>query len=55
MRGTLSRHPSSVECGIVNLNTFNQSGSHWVCYHRNKNDIIYLDSYAHVTPLEIQR
>ena len=29
--------------------------SHWVCYYRNKTDIIYFDSYGQITPVEIQR
>ena len=37
MRETLPTYPFNVESGIVNLNTSNQAGSHWVCYYRNKN------------------
>ena len=55
MRDTLPRKPRSVECGIVNLNTSSQPGSHWVCYYRNKIGRIYLDSYGQITPVEIQR
>ena len=48
MRDTLPKQtPHSVECGIVNLNTSNQSGSHWVCYYRNKSD--------RITPVGVQR
>ena len=36
MGDTLPRQPHSVDCGIVNLNTSNQPGSHWICYYRNK-------------------
>ena len=32
MRDTLPQYPFNIECGIVNLNTPDQSGSHWVCY-----------------------
>ena len=53
MRDTL--HPYSVECDIVNLNTSNQAGRHWVCYYRNKNNRIYFDSYGQLTPSEIER
>ena len=55
MRDTLPQHPYSVERGIVNLNISNQAGSHWVYYYRNRNDIIYFDSYGQITPSEIQR
>ena len=56
MRDTLSRQtPHSVECGIVNLNTSSQSGSHWICYYRNKSNRIYFYSFGQITPVEIQR
>ena len=55
MRDTLPRQPLSVECGIINLNTSSQRGSHWVCYYRNKSNRIYFDSYGQITPVEIQR
>ena len=55
MRDTLLRQPHSVECGIVNLNTSSQSGSHWACYYRNKSGRIYFDSYGKITPVKIQR
>ena len=49
MRDTLPRQPISVECGIVNLNTSSQPGSHWVCYYRNKSDRIYFNSSGNST------
>ena len=53
---TLSKQtPHSVDCGIVNLNRSSQSGSHWVCYYRNKSDRIYFDSFGQITPVEVQR
>ena len=55
MRDTLPEYPFNVECGIVNFNTSNQPGSHWVCYYRNKNERIYFDSYGQITPVEIYR
>ena len=56
MRDTLSKQtPHSVECGIVNLNTSCQSGSHWVCYYRNKSNRIYFESFGQIIQVEIQR
>ena len=49
MRDTLSHYPFNIECGNVNLNTSDQSGSHWVCSYWN------FDSYGQKTPVEIQR
>ena len=36
MRDQLPRSAKSVECGIMNFNTHNQPGSHWVCYVKNR-------------------
>ena len=55
MRGTLPQYPFNIECGIVNLNTSDQSGSHWVSYCRNGSDRLYFDSYGQITPVDIQR
>ena len=53
LRDTLPRY--ILECGIVNLNTSNQAGNHWVCYYGDKNQRIYFDLYGQITPVEIQR
>ena len=56
MRDTLPKQtPHSVECGIVNLNTSSQPGSHWVCYYRNKSDRIHFDSFGQIAPVQVQR
>ena len=52
MRDTLPLHPFSVECGIVNFNTY---ATVLICYYSNKTDGIYFDSYGQITPAEIQR
>ena len=55
MRDAIPQYPFNIECGIVNLNTSDQSGSHWLCYYRNGSDRFYFDSYGQITPVEIQR
>ena len=56
MRDTLPTvNPRRKECGIVNLNTSSQPGSHWVCYYKDSNNRIYFDSFGQITPIEIQR
>ena len=55
MRDTLPQDPFNIQCVILNLNTPDQSGSHWVCYYRNGSDRFYFDSYGQITPVEIQR
>ena len=47
--------PHQKECGIVNLNTADQAGSHWVCYFKDEDKRVYFDSFGQVTPIEIQR
>ena len=54
MRDTLPEEPKKEECGIVNLNTSDQRGSHWVCYYKRGLNRIYFDSYGQITPIEIQ-
>lgn len=45
--------PRNQECGILNLNTSNQPGSHWVCWYKDGNKKYYFDSYGLVPPTEI--
>ena len=45
MRDTLPPRPHTVECGIVNLNTSREKGSHWVCYYKKGLDRVYFDSF----------
>lgn len=54
MRDTLPKIPHGIECGIVNLNTSLENGSHWTCYFKNGKTRIYFDSFGQITPLEIQ-
>ena len=54
MRDELPERPNPVECGIVNLSTHEQMGTHWVCYARIHNTRVYFDSVGQKTPLEIQ-
>ena len=35
---------------IINLENSNQSGSHWTCFIKSKNDIFYYDSFGVVMP-----
>ena len=55
MRDTLPEYPRNAECDIVNFNTPDQLGSHWVCYYKDKRQRIYFDSFGQITPLEVQR
>ncbi len=54
MRDTLPKKTLKNECGILNLNTSREKGSHWVCYYKNGRKRIYFDSFGQITPIEIQ-
>jgi hypothetical protein len=56
MRDELPKKIKSVECGIMNFNTHEQIGSHWVCYVKTHHSTrIYFDSFGQITPLELQK
>jgi hypothetical protein len=53
-RDSLPACPQRNECGIVNLNTSSEPGSHWVCYFKTGTDRMYFDSFGQITPYEVQ-
>ena len=55
MRDTLGKKPRKQECGILNLNTSNEPGSHWVCWYKNGSQRIYFDSFGCICPEELQK
>ena len=55
MRDELPKEVESTECGVMNFNTHDQSGSHWVCYMKKGKTRIYFDSFGQITPLELQK
>ena len=55
MRDELPKIAKPLECGVMNFNTHDQIGSHWVCYMKKDKTRIYFDSFGQITPLEIQK
>ena len=53
MRDELTGAVGEVECGIVNLNTSSEPGSHWICYHCIGKDRYFFDSFSEPPPLEL--
>ena len=43
---TLPRKPNKKECGIVNFDKSDGSGTHWVDWYKNGKTKIYFDSYG---------
>lgn len=50
MRDRLPKTPLSVECGVINLDSHENPGTHWVAYIKNNNYVEYFDSYGNLRP-----
>ena len=51
MRDTLpSTGPWHRECAVLNLDTANHAGTHWVAYIKNDKKALYFDSYGNLKP-----
>ena len=56
MRDELDRNRFDPECGVVNLNTSRQPGSHWTSYWTSGNVSYYFDPYGDfLPPPELQK
>ncbi|KAE9522412.1 hypothetical protein AGLY_017171, partial [Aphis glycines] len=56
LRNSLPKEPHVIECGILNLDISSGDESHWVTFHKNKNKVIYFDSFGDLPPpIELQR
>ena len=50
MRDGLPKKPNNQECGIINLDNANGSGTHWVAYYKNQKYKEYFDSFGDLQP-----
>lgn len=50
MRNALPKTPRQKECAIINLDDFTGSGTHWVAYMKNNNEVYYFDSFGNLRP-----
>lgn len=56
MRDKLPKTPRQIECGIINLDSNRGTGTHWVAYYKNNDNVEYFDSFGNLPPpLEILR
>lgn len=54
MRDYLPTHPKKIECAVVNLDSIQNEGTHWVAYIKINNRSWYFDSFGDLKPpLEI--
>lgn len=50
MRDELPEKPLPIECGVINLDSAQNSGTHWVAYGKINDYIEYFDSYGNLKP-----
>lgn len=50
MRNTLPSKPHDMECAVVNLDSNEGSGTHWVAYEKNGSKVEYFDSFGNLKP-----
>jgi hypothetical protein len=55
MRDNLPNKINDKECGIVNLDSTDGNGTHWVAYYKHNNNRIYFDSFGLDAPIELQK
>lgn len=53
LRDTLPKKPLTNECGILNLDSSDGSGTHWVCWYKSREGKWYFDSYGLQPPNEL--
>lgn len=52
MRDCLPLKPHYYECGVVNLDNHENSGTHWVAYIKKGDYCVYFDSFGDLRPPE---
>ena len=53
LRDTLPNKPRKNECGILNLDSSDGNGTHWVAWFKKNNKKYYFDSYGLQPPSEL--
>ncbi|CAF3368036.1 unnamed protein product [Rotaria socialis] len=55
MRDVLPQYSKNIECGILNLDSINGSGTHWTCWiKQSENLCYYFDSFGVNPPIEFK-
>lgn len=50
MRDKLPKKPLKKECGVINLDSYYNSGTHWVAYVKYNDYVEYFDSFGDLKP-----
>lgn len=52
MRNRMPKKPLNRECGIINLDASEGTGTHWVSYCKESGSTYYYDSFGNLQPPE---
>jgi hypothetical protein len=55
MRNTLPPKIHNKECGVINLDSSEGDGTHWVAYYKSGENRIYFDSFGLDPPNEVKK
>lgn len=50
MRDNLPFKPFKKECAVINLDSSDGPGTHWVAYYKKNNYVYYFDSFGNLRP-----
>jgi len=53
MKDRLPARPLKRESAVVNLDVSRGTGTHWVCYVKEDNNVVYYDSFGVKPPIEL--
>lgn len=50
MRSKLPKRSNKYECGVINLDSDDGPGTHWVSYYKENKECYYFDSFGGLQP-----
>lgn len=50
MRNKMPKKCKKKECGVINLDNADGSGTHWVAYFKYNKNVYYFDSFGNLRP-----
>lgn len=50
MRDRLPKSCKNVECGVINLDSDDNNGTHWCAYYKSEQLCVYFDSFGSLPP-----
>lgn len=50
MKDSLPKKPNKTECIVLNHDSSSGNGTHWTCYIKRNQHVLYFDSFGHLPP-----